>query len=469
MQLTLGVLIGNRGFFPSHLCETGRSAILDALSAMGVRAIIPEPDATSFAGAVETLGDARVCADLFRRHQDEIDGVLVTLPNFGDEKAVANTLRWAGLNKPVLVHAFADEQMKMAIQHRRDSFCGKISVCNNLSQYGIPYSLTALHTLDPASPAFEEEIRRFGAVCRVVKAMRGARVGMIGARPAAFNTVRYSEKILEAANISVETIDLSEILGQARRMEDSEPVVQDKLAAIQEYTPAKAVPAESLARIAKLGAVIDRWMEDNALDATAIQCWTAMEEFYGVVPCTIMSMMSSRLYSSACETDVGGVLGMHALAAASGAPSALLDWNNNFGDAPDKGIMFHCSNLPRDFFLEHSMDYQAIIAGSVGKENTYGTIVGRIKPGPFTFCRVSTDDRRGVVRGYVGEGRFTDDTLETFGGYGVFEIPGLQDLLRHICREGLEHHLAANLSTTADIVHEALTRYLDWDIHWHKG
>ncbi|MFP4172776.1 MAG: L-fucose/L-arabinose isomerase family protein [Candidatus Hydrogenedentota bacterium] len=469
MSVTLGVVIGNRGFFPSHLCETGRQAILDTLSRLGIRAIIPDPEATSFAGAVETLGDAQVCADLFKQHRDEIDGILVTLPNFGDEKAVANTLRWAGLGVPVLVHAFADDPNQMAITHRRDSFCGKMSVCNNLSQYGIPYSLTQLHAVDPATPAFEADLTRFGQICHVVRGMRGARIGMIGARPAAFNTVRFSEKILEAAHISVETVDLSEILGQAKRMGDDDPAVKEKLEAIHAYTSAEAVPAEAVMRIAKLGAVIDRWSKDNALDATAIQCWTAMEEFYGVAPCTIMSMASSNLYSSACETDVGGVLGMHALACASGKPSALLDWNNNYGDSPDKGIMFHCSNLPRDFFVEQTMDYQQIVAGDVGKENAYGTIVGRIRPSPFTLCRVSTDDSRGCMRGYVGEGRFTEDTLETFGGYGVFEIRNLQGLLHYICRNGFEHHLAANLSQTADVIHEALSHYLGWDMHWHKG
>jgi L-fucose isomerase-like protein len=221
--------------------------------------------------------------------------------------------------------------------------------------------------------------------------------------------------------------------------------------------------------MAKLGVAIDRWMKDLQLSATAIQCWTALEEFYGIVPCTLMSMMSNNMLPSACETDIVGLLGMYILQAASGQPAALLDWNNNFGGDVNKGVVFHCSNLPKAFFAEQKMDYQEIIAGTVGKDNTYGTIVGRIAPGPFTYCRISTDDTNGRVRSYVGEGRFTDEKLDTFGGYGVIEVPEFQKLLQFICRNGFEHHVAATKAPVADAVEDALTTYLGWETHYHKA
>jgi L-fucose isomerase-like protein len=463
---TLGVIVGNRGFFPSHLCSTGRAEVLDVLEREGIRAVVLSSDVTAH-GSVETLGEARACADLFRSRRDDIDGVLVTLPNFGDERAIANALRWADLDVPVLVHAFSDDGARMGIEHRRDSFCGKMSVCNNLRQYGIGYSLTTLHTVPPASPCFRADLRRFGATCRVVRSLKNARIGAIGARPAAFNTVRFSEKLFERSGVSVETLDLSEVLGWVQRMPDSEPAVKAKLAAIGAYTGIQGIPTLSLTRMAKLGVAIDRWMQDKALTATAIQCWTALEEFYGVVPCTLMSMMSESLLPSACETDIAGLLGMYVLQAASEQPAALLDWNNNYGEDPNKGVVFHCSNLPRSFFGEQRMDYQAIIAGTVGKENTFGTIVGRVSPGPFTYCRVSTDDLEGKISSYVGEGRFTDDTLDTFGGYGVIEVPHFQQLLQTICRRGFEHHVAATRAMVADGVHDALSTYLRWDTYHH--
>jgi L-fucose isomerase-like protein len=467
-KTTLGIIVGNRGFFPNHLCKTGREEVLRVLEEEGIGAVVLGPDDTPF-GSVETLGEAEKCAALFKAHADEIAGILVTLPNFGDERGVADAIRLSGLDVSVLVQATPDETDKMTIADRRDSFCGKMSACNNLRQYGIPYTLTTLHTVTPDSESFRQDLRQFAATCRVVRGLRGMRIGVLGARPAAFITVRYSEKLLEKAGISVESLDLSEAFGRANKLNDGDARVKTKLDEIKAYTPTKGVPSDALTKMAKFALVMGDWIAEQKLTATAVQCWTSMEEFFGVVPCTVMSMLSNSLLPSACETDITGAIGMTAMALASGQPSALLDWNNNYGDDPGKGVIFHCSNLPKAFFTDIKMDYQEIIAGSVGKENTYGTVVGRIRPGPFTYCRVSTDDERGVIRAYLGEGQVTDDPLETFGGYGVIEIPNLQKLLHHICENGFEHHVAANLSRCAGAVNEALGKYMGWDVYYHRG
>jgi len=467
-KMTIGVIVGNRGFFPDQLAKTGREEIIQVLQKSGMNVVVLGPEQSKY-GAVETYEEAQRCAELFKSNADVVDGVIVTLPNFGDERAIADTLRLSRLNVPVLVQATPDTPGKMAITHRRDSFCGKMSACNNLRQYGIPYSLTTLHTETPDSPEFARDLEWFAGVCRVVKGLRNLRIGALGARPAAFNTVRYSEKLLEASGISIETLDLSEVLGRISRIKDTDDVVVQKLSAIQKYVTTAGIPQVALLKMAKLGAIVDGWMKTSHVQISAVQCWTSLEENLGIVPCTVMSMMSDALLSSACEVDVCGVLAMHALQLASETPSALLDWNNNYGSDPNKAVCFHCSNLPKHFFSEVKMDFQEIIAGTVGKENTFGTCVGRVKAGPMSFARFSTDDAHGKIRGYTGSGRFTDDPLETFGGAGVVEIAGLQKLLHYICENGFEHHVAANFSSVAPVVHEAATRYLNWDMHAHEG
>ncbi|MHB1022191.1 MAG: L-fucose/L-arabinose isomerase family protein [Acidobacteriaceae bacterium] len=464
--LTLGIIVGNRGFFPDHLAKSGREEMIAAIEKAGMKSIVLGPEDSKH-GAVETYDEAQRCAELFKKHAAEIDGVVVTLPNFGDERAIADTLRLAGLKVPVLVQATPDKTSKMTIAFRRDSFCGKMSACNNLMQYGIPYSLTSLHTVDPSSDTFQKDLSWFGSVCRIVRGLKNLRIGAIGARPAAFNTVRYSERILETSGISVETLDLSEVMGRIERMKDNDDAAQDKLTAIKKYVTTGGIPDAALLKMAKLGAVVDHWMAQAHINISAVQCWTSLEEFFGVVPCTIMSMMSEQLLPSACEVDVPGTLSMYMLALASGTPSALLDWNNNYGENPDKAVCFHCSNLPKHFFNEVKMDFQAIIAGTVGKENTFGTCVGRVKAGAMSYARFSTDDRRGVIRGYTGGGQFTNDPLETFGGAGVVEIPKMQKLLNYICREGFEHHVAANFSEVSPAIHEAAVRYLGWESYHH--
>lgn len=468
-QMTVGVIVGNRGFFPAHLAKSGREEMIEALERNCFKAVVLGPEDTKH-GAVVTRDDAKKCAALFRDHRDAIDGIVVTLPNFGEERGVADALRLAGLDVPVLIQATPDRPRLMTIADRRDSFCGKMSLCNNLRQYGIPYSLTTLHTEAPDSPEFNKDAQWFAGVCRVAKGVKHARIGAIGARPAAFNTVRYSEKLLENNGITIEPIDLSEIFGRVERMKDNDAAAQAKLAAVKGYVSTQGIPEAALLKMAKFGAVVDAWMKEVDVNVTAVQCWTSMEEYFGVVPCTIMSMLSNDLMPSACEVDVCGAIGMYALALASETPSALLDWNNNYGDDPDKAVCFHCSNLPKHFFNNDvRMDYQAIIAGTVGKDNTFGTCTGRVKPGPMSFARFSTDDLKGRITGYVGEGEFTDDPLSTFGGAGVVKIPKMQRLLRYICENGFEHHVAANLSHVGGMVYEAATRYLGWDIYYHEA
>jgi L-fucose isomerase-like protein len=466
---TLGVLIGNRGFFPAELCEQGRKTILSVLKDEGLEAVALGPKETKF-GSVESRSDARRCAELFKANAEKIDGILVTLPNFGDERGIADAIKLAGLDVPVLVHAFPDEPGRMNIEHRRDSFCGKMSACNTLTQYGIRYSLTSEHTMDPEAEAFRRDLADFAAVCRVVKGMRKARFGQIGARPAAFATVRYSEKLLERSGISVESIDLSEVLGRAWNLNDKESAVVSKLDEIGGYAKTTRIPRESLLRMAKFAVVLDQCIQERELAGTAIQCWTSMEENFGIVPCAVMSMLSNGLSPSACETDMSGLIGMYAMIQASGRPSGIADWNNNYADDPDKCVLFHCSNFPQEFFANKGvMDYQEILAGTVGREKTYGTLVGRLAPTDFTYCRVSTDDFTGSIRSYVGEGQITGDPISTFGGYAVARIPRLQALLRRICREGFEHHVAINPSRVASVIEEAFTRYLGWDVYNHDS
>lgn len=467
MAATFGVIVGNRGFFPDELAQKGREDILRVLEQAGYEAVCLTPEDTPF-GSVESRQDAKKCASLFQQNADKIDGIVVTLPNFGDERGVADTVRMTALDVPVLIQAEPDDAGNAQMGQRRDSFCGKISACNNLKQYGIPFTLTQNHTTAVDSGAFRDDLAKFAAVCRVVNGLRGARIGAIGARPASFNTVRYSEKILEAHDISVETLDLSEALAVARSLADDDKKVTAKVAAIKDYCNTEAVEDQYILKMAKLGVAIDDFVEANELDATAVQCWTSLEKNYGIVPCTIMSMMSNACMPSACEVDVGGALAMYSMQLASETPSALLDWNNNYADDPDKCVLFHCSNAPKHFIEGIKMSLQDIIALDVGEENTYGTVVGRIKAAPLTFARFATDDENGIISTYIGEGEFTDDPIDTFGGYGVAKIKGLQRLLKYMCRNGFEHHVAVSLSSCADVLHEAFTNYLGFYTYHHQ-
>lgn len=467
-KASLGVIIGNRDFFPDKLVSEARADVLAQFEKLNLNAVLLEGTDTKL-GGVETFADARKCAALFNRHAESIIGILVILPNFGDEKGVAETIKLSGLNVPVLIQAYPDELNKLDVARRRDSWCGKISVCNNLYQYGIRYTLTGKHVLHPKDPAFEAELKDFVAVCRVVRGLRKVRIGAVGARPGAFNTVRYSEKILQRNGISVTTVDLSEILGRANRLAKDDASVKAHLDKILSYASKGKTPDEAMLQIARLDVVLNQFMEEHYLDATAIQCWTSLQQNYGCNVCTSMSMMSENMLPSACEVDVTGTLSMYAMQLASGSPSALVDWNNNYAGDDTKCVLFHCGNWAKSFLPDIQISNAPILGTTVGVENTYGALDGRTPASPLTYGRISTDDPRGVIKAYVGEGALTDDPLNTFGNRAVARIADLQGLMQYVCRNGFEHHVVMNASKTADILQEALGNYMGWEVYKHKS
>ena len=467
-KTTLAVILGNRDFFPDRLITEARADVMKLFQELDIEAVILDESETKL-GSVETWTHAKRCAELFRQQRAHIEGVLVVLSNFGDEKGVADTLKLSGLNVPILVQAYPDDVSQFTVERRRDAFCGKISVCNDLRQYGFAYSLTELHTSHPLSNSFRADLKQFIGVCKVVNGLRNARLGAIGARPNAFNTVRFSEKLLQANGISVSTIDLSEIFGFAGKLTDTDPRVVQKLEDIKAYARHGSVPPPSLVRMAKLGIVISDWMDQYDLDASAVQCWNSIQKNYGVNACTLMSMMSDRLMPSACEVDITGVASMYALQLASGTPSALVDWNNNYGEDPNKCVFFHCGNWAKSFLPDIEIKTAEILGTMLGEENTYGAVAGRVPAGPVTYARISTDDVNGLIQTYMGEGQMPADPLDTFGSRAVVEVPGLQRLLKVICKNGFEHHAAMNTSNSAVVLAEAFETYFDWDVYHHQG
>jgi L-fucose isomerase-like protein len=465
---TLGVIIGNRDFFPDQLVAEARKDIARLFKERRITPVWVPPDDTKL-GGIETHADARKCAALFKQHRDEIDGVLVVLPNFGDEKGVADTLKLSGLKVPVLIQGYPDDLKQLSPARRRDAFCGKISVCNNLVQSGIRFSLTAKHVCVPTSESFAQDLDKFLGVCRVVNGVRGVRLGAVGARPGAFNTVRYSEKLLERHGISVTTVDLSEMLGKASKLTGKDAAVKAKLASLKRYAPAPGVPSDRLIQMAKLGVVLSQWMEANAIDATAIQCWTSVQQNFGCNVCTLMSMMSEKFMPSACEVDVTGVLTMYAMQLAGKSPAALVDWNNNYADDEDKCVLFHCGNWAKSFLPDIQIANAPILGSTLGVENTYGALAGRAPASPLTFGRITTADADGCICTYVGEGELTNDELNTFGNRAVAHVPQLQKLLRYICARGFEHHVVMTQSKSADVLAEAFGNYFGWEVHHHTA
>ena len=468
--MCFGIIIGTRAYFNSELAKDVRKQLLRTLADEGYDYVILPEDATpTGSSSIETREDGLKCAELFRQNRDRIDGIIVSLPNFGFEIGIINAISVADLNVPILVQACDDENDKVDLDSRRDAFCGKISVCNNLYQYGIPFTDTTLHTYSIYSELLAKDINKFAGICRVVNGLRHARIGAIGARPAGFQTVRASEKLLQKSGITVVPVDLSEILGAARKIEDTDVELLKKLEEIKCYAVVPKEYSDKLVLQAKFGVAVERWIEANQIDAVAVQCWDSLEQNYGCAACVTMSMLGEKLLPAACVVDIAGAVSMYALTLAAQGQSALLDWNNNFAEDRNKCVCTHCGNFPKSFVRNDlKLGTLGVLGRTLGKVNTFGAVYGKVTKGDFTFFRISTDDTKGTIKAYLGTGEITDDPYGMDGCIAVTKVDNLQILMKHICRNGFEHHVAMVRNDVKDILNEAIEGYLGWNLYVHE-
>ncbi len=473
-DITFGVIVGSRGCFNFELAVAGKHQMLDRLRGMGF-GHVTLADGDTRTGCVEGRPDGLKCAELFKVNREKIDGIIILLPNFGDEMGIIAALDEARLEVPILLQASDDYLDKLTTRERRDAFCGKLSIANNLWQYGMPFTDTTNHTTAIDSDEFASDVERFAAVCRVYRGLRHARIGQIGCRPTDFQTMRISEKLLQDYGITVVTADMSELIGAASRMDDGAAEVKKARQRLAAYGAIVAEASEDqLVKQAKFTAAVENWIGENDIHAAGVQCWTALQQNYGCASCATMSMLSDKLVPCACESDVGGAISMYALTLASGNASALMDWNNNYGDDRNKCVATHCGNNPASFIYGAGapeipeISYLDVLATTLGKENCFGAVKGKVRAGDMTFFRISANDREGLVRAYLGEGRFTDDPFNMSGCVAVCEVPSLREFMRHVVKNGFEHHVAMVRGHVAGIVEEVVENYLGWDLYRHS-
>ena len=469
-KMCFGVIIGTRAYFNSELARDVKKQLLKTLDDLGYDYVILPEDATpTGSSSIETREDGLKCAELFRQNRDRIDGIIVSLPNFGFEIGIINAISVADLRVPVLVQACDDENDKVDLDSRRDAFCGKISVCNNLYQYGIPFTDTTLHTYSIYSPLLAEDLKKFAGVCRVVNGLKHSRIGQIGTRPLGFNTCRASEKLLQMSGITVVPVDLSEIIFAAEKVAEDDPKLVEKMNKLCCYATIPENYKDKVIKIGRLAVAVEDWIVKEKVDAVAMQCWDSLELNYGCASCSVMSMLSENLVPAACETDIAGAVSMLALTLASEEPSALADWNNNFAEDRNKCVCTHCGNFAKSFIKNDiSLAPLGVLGRTLGKVHTFGAVSGKVTEGDFTFFRISTDDPKGCIKSYLGEGKITNDPYAMDGCIAVTEVDNLQKLMKHICKNGFEHHVALVRGHVADIVNEAVENYLGWNNYRHE-
>lgn len=458
METTLALFFGNRGFFPESLIASARQEVTEALHKLGIGTLAMPAEATR-CGAVETASEGRIYARFLAENRGRFDGVLLVLPNFGDENGASEALRDAGV--PIFILAMPDELDKMDFASRRDAFCGKFSIMDVFTQFGIPFTAWPPHTLAPRDGEFARAMEDFAAVCRIVKALRRCRIGAVGARPTLFKTIRFDENTLQKYGITTEVFDNSDLLVLADRVDAGSPELKNKLARLEAYADCSGVPAANMLNLAKVSVALDRLIAEHELSAIGLRCWSDLQHTLNIAPCMILGELNDRGIPAACELDMCNAVAMLALHAASGQAAACLDWNNNYPGDPESCILFHCGSTAGSLMRERGqiVDHP-MFAKALGPGHGYGCDVGFIRPMEFTFSSMTTRDGRLLY--YSGEGEFDARPLGDgyFGCGGACRIENLQRKLTAIGYGGYRHHVSITPGRWRKALDEAMTRYL---------
>ena len=459
-KTTFALFFGNRGFFPGELIADARKSMIEALEKNGYGYIVMDESLTRY-GAVETIKEGKLFADFLAEHKGEYDGIILSLPNFGDENGAS--VAFKDIDVPLLIQAFPDEMDKMDFAHRRDAMCGKLAMCNLLRQMKIKYTLTDKFCVDPLSDSFAEDLRLFAGTCRVVRGMKSFNVGAIGARTTAFKTVRCDEIAFQNKRVNIETIDMTRVFAiMDAASGDKLEAKKAKYAALSDFGK---YPPEKLENIARLGVAIDELIEEYELQAVAVRCWDELQKRYGIAPCLILGELNERGIAAACELDITNAVMMRAMGLAADHPVMLLDVNNNYLDEDDKIIFFHCGPAPQSLMQGRGkIEEHLMFRKSYGEGSGVGINKGKFMVGDVTVGSFKTEG--GELCAFVSEGKLTDDELpEVFFGCGtVFEKPKANEMLRYMATNGYRHHIAITRGNFAKSVEEAFDKYLEYKI-----
>jgi L-fucose isomerase-like protein len=460
LKVKLALLVANRGFFPSTVIESAREEMLQAAKNAGVELLIMDNSLTKY-GAVETREEGEKYAEFLAEHYGEYDGLILCLPNFGDENGIKEAIK--DVKVPILLQAYPDEIGKMDFADRRDAFAGKLGLCAVLKQMKVPFVSGEPFVMHPLSVQFQKELADFVAICRMVKRMSHMRIGVLGARTTAFKSVRFDEAAMESRGVDVETLDMTQIFAKMEAIADEDSRIADWKTELENISDTSDTPAYAILNQCKLGIALEELQQEMKLDVMAIRCWSELQYEYKITPCTVMGILNKRQIPVVCETDATNAPAMLALTLASETGVGCLDVNNNYGTDPDKCILFHCGPLPIDLLEKPGhMEEHKMFTKTQGENCSWGVNVGKIKPGTITVCGMRTED--GETRYFVEKAEVVEAEVDEgfFGTYGVIEMSGLQTKLRHMAEEGFRHHAMITAGDHTRRVREALSKYLGY-------
>jgi len=438
-KVKIGFVPAHREPFDEAWAVQERKRCLDALGRIkGLEVVAPDGKLTP-GGLVRDDADAEKTISFFK--EEKIDGLLIGTMTFGDEVsalAVASAFR----DLPILLFGTKEGDFTADGGRRSDSFCGTLAVSSGLHRRKIPFLFAGI--LFPEDSGFSPAIGNFTAVCSIVKGFKGARIGLVGPRPERFETcISNEDALLGQFGQRVVPVSILDIMLRLEGLKANAPELQKIIREMNKEADLSALGTEKSRTIAGLQYALRQFAQEKGLSALAVQCWTAIQQAYGISACYALGRVTGSGLMTACEVDVYGALTMlvQNLATLKMVPPHFIDWTIRHQKKKDVFLSWHCGNAPPSLACRAEgikIRSHSILGKPLGKERALGTAEFQLKPGVVTLCRLTEFD--GKFKMLVTRGEIVESPQHLRGSWSWVKVPDLDGLYRVLVEEGFTHH-----------------------------
>jgi L-fucose isomerase-like protein len=339
-KIKLGYAPTRRSIFSAPDAVKYRGLTKDRLIELGVDFV--DIDDINEEGLLYNDADMKRILEKFKA--EKVDGLFIPHCNFGTEYVCARLARELGV--PVLLWGPRDERPDENGIRLRDSQCGLFATGKVLRRFQVPFTYMTNCRLN--DPEFERGIRDFLRVCNVVKTFYHTRILQIAPRPFDFWTTMCNEgELLEKFNIQLSPIPMPELTKAIRIAKETDPAVKETMEFLRENAILE-VNEQELENIAALKVAMKNLASFYGCNAIAIQCWTALQDELGIMPCCANSLLTEEKIPVVCETDIHGAITsiMVQAAAMDEQPIFFADWTIRHPDNENAELLQHCGPWP---------------------------------------------------------------------------------------------------------------------------
>jgi len=438
-KIKIGFVPAHREPFDDDWAVNMRKRCLAALSRVkGLEVIVPDARLTK-GGLVRDDGDADKTIGLFR--DEKIEGLIIGTMTFGDEVsalAVASAFR----NLPTLLFGTKEGDFTSDGGRRSDSFCGTLAVSSGLHRRKIPFLFSGI--IFPEDSTFKPDIENFMAVCSIIKGFMGARIGLVGPRPERFETcISNEDALLSSFNQRVVPTSILDIMLRLEGLKDNAPGLKKIIGEMKKEADLSNAGADKVRTMAGLQYALKQFADEKGLSALAVQCWTAIQQAYGISACYALGRLTDSGLMTACEVDVYGALTMlvQSLATFKTARPHFIDWTIRHQTKKNLFLSWHCGNAPPSLACRAQgikIRPHSILSKPLGKDRALGTAEFQLKPGVVTICRLMELD--GEFKMLVTRGEIMESNQRLRGSWSWVKVPDLDGLYLTLVEEGFTHH-----------------------------